>query len=59
MTRRKKKPNKAAREKARAERADIFEQGFKHGYGMGYEQGYKEAAQLWDRERRKLALKGQ
>lgn len=41
---RKKKPNKLQRDKARAEKADIYEQGFLHGYNMGYEQAKKEIA---------------
>lgn len=55
---RKKKPNKAAREKMRAEKADIFNQGFTMGYNMGYEQGYKDAAQKGEKERRKWAFYG-
>lgn len=40
--RRKKKPNKAAREKMRAAKADTFNEGFKMGYHMGYEQGRRD-----------------
>lgn len=52
---RKKKPNKQAREKARAERADLYNEAFLHGYNIGFGEGYKVAAQQGERERRKWA----
>lgn len=41
--RRKKKPNKAQRDKMRAHDADIFNEGFKMGYAMGLQQGKADA----------------
>jgi flagellar biosynthesis/type III secretory pathway protein FliH len=47
----KKKPNKEQRDKIRAERADIYEQGFNHGYQMGYEEGLKKG---WEQNQRNV-----
>lgn len=47
----KRKPNKEQREKQKAERAEIYEQGFNHGYTMGHEQGFKDG---WDQNQRNV-----
>ena len=39
---RKKKPNKAQRDKIRAAKADTWKDGFNYGYHMGYEQGRRD-----------------
>jgi flagellar biosynthesis/type III secretory pathway protein FliH len=54
-----KKPNKAAREKRKAERAEIYEQGFNHGYTMGFAQGSKQTAEQMQRNVLKFAHRGQ
>ena len=46
------------REKRRAERAEIYEEGFNHGYVMGHEQGYKDAAEQAQRNILKFAHRG-
>lgn len=41
----KKKPNKEARDKKRAELSNTFNEGFTMGYNMGYEQAVKDVEQ--------------
>lgn len=40
--RRKKKPNKAARDRMKAEKANEYNVAFSHGYKIGYEIGLRE-----------------
>lgn len=55
---RRKKPNKQQRERMKAEKANIFNEGFTMGFNMGYEQGFKDAAEKGERECRKWACYG-
>ena len=38
----KKKPNREARQKKKAEEANVYEKGFLHGFDMGYKQAENE-----------------